>query len=115
MNSFQRLLKAMATCLHWFGVVRGGGPFPPESVERRGWRTAKNQMFDAFDLYWSKVNADMNELGGEWVRIVDSTAINYGRFNLYSQEFEIVRFGPNDLLFFPTMTDLLLFAAWTNS
>lgn len=115
MNSFANLLKKIAVTLHWYDVVQSSHPFPPFDIERRRWRLAKDQMFDAFDVYWGQEKQLEASMGIPWRRIVDAEAIAFGQFRQNGDPFTVERINPTAKLFFSTMTDLLLAAAWTES
>ena len=115
MNSFNKLLKAIATALHYYNLVQSSHPFPPFAVERRRWRMAKDQMFDAFDVYWGQEKNLEASMGIPWRRIMDADSIAFGQFAQDGSDFSVYRLNPSAKLFFSTMTDLLLAAAWTES
>ena len=115
MKTFQKLLKAIAVCLHWYTVVQSGAPFPPFAVERRRWRLAKEQMFAVYGEWNAVLMAANEEVGIPWTRLVDAEAIAFGIFSKTDGSFSVDRLNPTNKLFFSTMTDLLLAAAWTEA
>lgn len=114
MNPTLRLAKAIAVCLKYYNIVQSSAPFPPFEVERRRWRLAKSQMFDAFDVFYGLEQERLASLGVAWIHIINPTHLKLGEYDLATGKLNITSMDPESGGFFEAMTNLLLAAAWTN-
>jgi hypothetical protein len=114
-TNFLKLLKAVAVWTYWYYVVYYDETPSQSATNKRKWRLAKDQVFNAFNTFWGEKGELDEGRGIPWRRIIDEQSIAYGQFARDTGKFSVERLNPSQLEFFSTMTYLLLAAAWTEA